>query len=285
MVHPSKLNGDNPLSPDERRAYLAYHARRNAERRRAGRDVPTLPGPHRPVTRTPGASPSRVAVSMFFRLAAEEARRRFAGRPVTILDLGCGRGNVLDAFLDVGMTGHYVGLDLVRHARWSDEPIGAFTRELILGDIHALDFSRLPMADIVTSCTALEHIRDDAWAVGMLATRTAQCGLHAHAMPGEGALALYGTHGWRQYTPVDLDALFPGGTIYRYGGPFSHRWHRTAITRRLMKGKSMLHESRPRLYARVRDAAMRADHILGEHLPTIYGVLWSPPAAAIRHAA
>jgi 2-polyprenyl-3-methyl-5-hydroxy-6-metoxy-1,4-benzoquinol methylase len=276
-IHPSLLNGDLKLSPAERRAYLAFHANRNARRAAASAAIPTFPGPARPLAFGTQPTPSRIAASMFFRFAAEEAVARFGTNPVTILDLGCGHGNALEPFAALGMRGRYVGIDIARHPKWVDSPFAGFTRELLVHDIHTMSAEELPCADIVTSCTALEHIRDDAWAVRLLASRTRPGGMHIHAVPAGAALPLYGTHGWRQYAPADLEKLCPGAAIYRYGGPCAHAWH-AATVRRGKRGERPLRETRPGLYALVREIAMAADRIMGDSLPTIYGVIWNASA-------
>ncbi|HVZ94326.1 MAG TPA: class I SAM-dependent methyltransferase [Phycisphaerales bacterium] len=276
MIDAARLNGDTPLTPEQSAAYLAYHAARNRRAHRESLTIKTFRGPAPHVDCTRGSSPSRVATCHFFQHVATIARNHFADNPVTILDVGCGRGNALEPFANAGLRGEYIGIDIARHPAWSDAPLAGFTRRLILGDIHSIDPRTLGAADIVTSCTALEHFRDDNAAVQLLVSLTKPRGLQAHAVPGEFALKLYGLHGWRQYAPIDLATLFPTANFYRYGGPLSNRWHYTAITARLVRGKKMLQESHPYLYSILRDAAMLADRLMGDTRPSLYGVLWFP---------
>ncbi|CAG0965610.1 hypothetical protein PHYC_00966 [Phycisphaerales bacterium] len=282
MRDPASICGDLPLSPADRRAYIEFHRRRNLLQAAASAGIPTQPGPRARFPNHPGSSPSRVAVNMFFTLAAREARARFARTPITLLDAGCGRGNAIEPFVRAGLRGRYFGIDISRHPHWTHTPAGEFSRELILADINHIAPSSLPPADVVLTSTSLEHIRDDAAAVRLLADRTRPGGFHAHAVPAEAALPLYGAHGWRQYSPIDLASLFPGSTILRYGGPLSNAWHRTTIT----KARGLLARlaaRRPGLAALLRDSAMLTDHLLGDAAPTLYGVLWEPPAIDIGH--
>lgn len=288
MRAPADINGDCPMTSHEREAYLAYHSARNAERRAASASIRTIQGPFASNSAHPGSSPARAATVHFLSFACQRLREQFSDRDITVIDLGCGRGTTLDQFLEAGLRGRYIGIDVQRHPRWSDQPIGGFSRELVLGDVHTLDVGRLPMADVVVSCTALEHIRDDAGAIQRLKSRTREDGVHVHVVPGEASLPLYTTHGWRQYSPADLAGLFPGALIARYGGFASKVLHLRAITNPAARNQPYYGQRHPLLYAFLRRAAMRVDRWLGDRDPAIYGVLWALPACgtpAVRDAA
>jgi SAM-dependent methyltransferase len=229
---PGALNGDVYLNPRQVRLYMDHHAARNARHaalsRREG--IRTLPAPPAPAPHEASITPARAALNSFFAYAAASLARRFAGREVTILDIGAGSGPCLSAFESAGYRGTYIGLDLKRHPRWSDGPTPVFRKRLILGDCLALDPASLPPLDLIISSTALEHIADDAAAIARLSTRLTPGGAQVHYVPGEAALPLYGPHGWRQYSPRCLRALFPRATIYRAGGPISSALHRLAVT-------------------------------------------------------
>jgi SAM-dependent methyltransferase len=272
-TYPADLSGDAPLSAAERRAYIRYHEQRNNDNALASRHIDTLPARPGDAPAPAGATPSRVDMLCFIQLAGGIAADRFGDRPITIIDIGCGTGRQLDAFARAGLTGRYIGLDIERHRDWRDGARDGFTRELIVADIHTIDLRSLPTPDLVVSATALEHIRDDRAVVHALRDHTAPGGMHAHFVPAEASLRLYGPHGWRQYSPACLRAMFPDGSIYRYGGCCSNMLHESWITRRLSAGDAPVSTEHPRLYAAARSAARTLDRALGNHPAAMYGVI------------
>lgn len=276
---PASINGDIPLSREEYAAYMDHHRARNADLVRRSVGVPAGVGP-RPWRRregsrgpiTPACSPGRVAAIEFFMHAAARVADCFGDRPITIVDIGAGAGGQLDPFIDHGCRGRYVAIDIARHPKWREGRHAGFDRELIVGDVNAIDPSSLPPIDVLISNTALEHIRDDAGAVRALSTRLAPHGMHAHFVPGEAALPLYGPHGYRQYSPWCLSRLFPGAEIMRYGGPAAAAVHREWITPATRDGRSRREED-PATYRRLRDEAMDRDEGDGNIPALMYGVL------------
>jgi SAM-dependent methyltransferase len=264
----STLNGDRALSPVEHEAYVAFHRARNAANisRSAREGIVVLPGPiasPEHVVVCPEFSPARTDVGVFFSWAAQRIATRFAiggdalarlgTRPLTILDLGCGSGFLAPILARAGLCGRYIGLDIKRHPKWVDGVVAAspeLRRELLVADIGTFDPRVLPTLDAIVSCTALEHIEDDAGALAKLATRLAPWGVQAHAVPGELGLSLYGPHGWRQYSPACLRAMLPRAEIYRYGGPNALRVHVSCITNRMESGKADARRTHPRMYER-----------------------------------
>jgi SAM-dependent methyltransferase len=280
---PLALNGDRKLSPAETARYMLENSERNARNHAASASITTFP----PLTThvapiVPANSPSRHDVETFFRSAAHRLAahlaRRIHNRPAIIIDLGCGAG-VLSRFLaEASIEGHYIGIDIARHRSWSDRhletPTGtALTRSLIVGDIAKLDLTRLPPVDAILSSTSLEHIEDDLGAVRKLQSLCTPNHFEAHLVPAEEALALYGPHGWRQYSPACIRRLFPTGTIHRYGGPRGNRLHRAVITDRLAAGKKDARLVHPNLYARAVDRARILDLHAGNPSPSMYAVV------------
>lgn len=269
---PELLNGDVPLSRAEKASYLEYHAARNIKNSLASGNVRTLNAPCACRGGSARLSPSRVAMKCFFEWAARTLAAG-AGRDVTMLDIGCGDGIALEGFERAGFRGLYIGLDVSRSRKWRDGDTGAFRRRLIIEDAHEIDVSELPELDLIVSATALEHLRDDAAVIGRLSARLKPGGAQVHFVPGESSLALYGPHGYRQYSPTCLRALFPWGEIFRFGGAATHALHMFAITRPTERQRPVMGERYPRAYAMLRDAASIVDRLLLNRGPSMYGVL------------
>ncbi len=279
------LNGDLPLSPAQRRDYLAFHAHRNRENARLSgvERIATRPVPLATCRPKGPASPARLALADFFTFAARTLAPHFRGRDVCILDLGCGGGACLPFFEGEGYRGWYVGLDIARSPRWSDSPTPAFRKRLIVGDINTLDVHDmapgLPPVDLLVSSTSLEHIRDDAGAIARLRTLLAPDAAQAHFVPGEGALPLYLCHGWRQYSPRCLRAIFPHAEFFRCGGPCSALLHKHCITRPVNAERAQFGARHPRLYKLAVTVAVRVDRLLANRPAIMYGVLERPHAS------
>jgi SAM-dependent methyltransferase len=164
-IDASRINGDLPMTGAQRRAYIAYHAARNAQNSLASREaritITRFPGPMVPVSTM--ASPSRLAMHAFFDWALREASRAMPHKDISALDLGCGNGVVtIDHLIDAGFQGHYIGVDIARHPKWSDAPRGPFSRALVIGQAEDVDLRRAMghanSIDLLISSTALEHI-------------------------------------------------------------------------------------------------------------------------------
>lgn len=281
-VEPSLINGDLPMSRTQRAEYMRYHAERNAANAQRSRDegVTTRPIPRGVTKVSAPSSPARVSASHFFEHASRELSPYFAHRPITMLDLGCGRGEAaLPFFAAIGLSGHYIGVDITKHANWSDRPVAGFTKQLVLADIHRLDLAALPPIDLLVSCTSLEHVRDDHAAIERLSAHLAPGAAQAHFVPGEAALPLYQTHGWRQYSPRCLRDLFPNAELFRAGGPFSSELHWRAFT--TIDPSNNWYANMPALYYSLREITMRIDSLLGSSEPTMYGALIRPEHAII----
>lgn len=279
---PECLNGDRPLTAEERAAYMAHHRARNAVNSAASRtaSVRTLPAPASRAAADPGSTPARVATLRFFEWAAQHLAPSFSGRDVTIVDPGCGTGRQLAHFERAGFRGTYIGIEISRHAAWKDGPTSRFRRELRVADIHSFDPSVLPPIDLLVSSTALEHLRDDARSLALLRSRLAPGGAEIHVVPGEASLDVYGPHGWRQYSPACLARLFPNADIFRLDGPSSRAIQRHATSPAWEPSRPSLAKRRPRVYRAIRDAALGLDRLLGNPKPTMYGVLARSGATA-----
>jgi hypothetical protein len=120
--------------------------------------------------------------------------------------------------------------------------------------------------------SALEHIRDDAGAIAALRTRLVPGGCQVHFVPGEAALPLYGPHGYRQYSPACLAALFPSGEIHRYGGAATNALHERWISPATRSG-SCPRDASPAEYCLLRTRALDHDQQTGNAPASMYGVV------------
>ncbi len=272
---PELINGDDRLTPHQRDAYMAFHRARNATNSAASRSarIRTLPAPASSAHADPGSTPARVATLRFFEWAARHLAPAFAGRDVTIVDLGCGTGRQLVHFESAGFRGTYIGIEISRHSAWKDGPTPRFRRELRVADAHTFNPATLPPFDLLISSTALEHLRDDAHALGLLRSRMSADGAEIHVVPGEASLDVYGPHGWRQYSPACLSRLFPGADLFRLDGPLSRLVQRLATSPAWDPARSSLARRRPSVYRFLRDAAITLDRAIDNPRPTMYGIL------------
>lgn len=271
------------MTVDQQRAYYDYHTQRNLSNARASGDegVVVHPLPMCGFGGCPQLSPSRVCVAAFFRMAARSLYKELGQREVCILDIGCGSGFYAQVFEDAGFCGRYIGLDRQRHQNWTDRRDTPLTRELVIADVHAFDEGSLPLLDIIISSTALEHILDDLGTLERVRTRLRPGGGEAHFVPAEGALRLYGPHGWRQYSPRCMRRLFPHGNLYRLGGPVSSWLHYRVFTIPVIQGKKSAWDKLPKwLYGAFRSVALQVDQLIATghpgRSPTMYAALCLP---------
>ncbi len=173
------------------------------------------------------------------------------------------------------MHGRYVGLDVHPPRRWppSQPDAQPFGCEHRLQDASSTDGPEIPPIDLLISCTALEHIRHDAAAINTQQARLSPAGWQVHFVPAVASLKIYGPHGFRQYAPADLAALFPRGEIYRMGGILGSRVHGVFSSHQA----DGLSHRRPRTFRACRAAAAIADRVMGNRRPTMLGVV-VPPA-------
>lgn len=284
--HPSTLNGDLALTPAQTRAYVAYHTQRNARNAAAtlAAGVETAPTPVWGATLEGTMSPSRALLNGFYTALARRLAPRMTGRPVTIVDLGCGGGARLKTFADAGFSGDFIGIDIERHPKWPTAPIAGLRPSFIRADLHTFDERTLPPIDLLISTTALEHLRDDQGIIRRFGARLAPGGVQAHFVPAEEALHLYGKHGWRFYSPICLRRMFPRGEIHRFGGVFSNALHIHAIYEPSRRARPTLPEQRPRLYAWLRAASLVLDRLARCPRPSMYAVVEHAPDGAAAGA-
>ncbi|ALJ39497.1 class I SAM-dependent methyltransferase (plasmid) [Azospirillum brasilense] len=157
------------------------------------------------------------------------------GMPQSILDVGCGRGHYVEFFRRHGLSGRYLGIDVVPGADWeryaaTPSPLEASYR---CGPIETVPLPEGAF-DLVLSSSALEHVEDDRQAVRRIFAATRPGGLRLHLVPGLRSHLLFGYHGYRRYGAGGLTALFRDAgfeilALHRQGGGVSFLLHMLAI--------------------------------------------------------
>ncbi|MCC6160008.1 MAG: class I SAM-dependent methyltransferase [Deltaproteobacteria bacterium] len=155
--------------------------------------------------------------------------RRYCPNPARILDIGCGSGRYALFFLDVGVRGTYMGVDITEQT-WEIEQVpDDFVRSFTKIDAHRL--SRLGGEyDFAISLTAYEHFEDDRLVTRELAAVLAPGGRALIVVPATWSYPLYGRHGFRRYTQEDIRELARGAglelrDLRPMGGFFSWVFH------------------------------------------------------------
>lgn len=270
-----EVSGDGRMRPLDRLRWLAINATRNI----AGGFTPVPMERGRPDTRAltlaPGwrGSPSRLISDAVLR---HELAALFGGRPVHIIDVGCGSGGARQHFVDAGLTGTYLGIDIddrFDHLAVFEGIEGGFEQ----GDAHAV---ALPQADLVFSFSALEHIPDDARLITRLRGVLRPGGAQVHVLPGGWAILPYLWHGWRHYHRRALAARFDlsRSRIIAIGGPAALVLHTTMIAIPEILLRFDLRGRLPGLYGRLVALSLRIDGAI-PGMATNYVVIECAPEA------
>ncbi len=147
-------------------------------------------------------SPFRRRISVM----TPEYIRQHCPNPARILDIGCGSGRYALFFLDAGIRGTYMGVDITDQT-WEVEHVpDDFVRSFAQLDAHRL--SKLGGDyDFAISLTAYEHFEDDLLVTRELASVLAPGGRALIVVPATWSYPLYGRHGFRRYTRGDIAGL------------------------------------------------------------------------------
>jgi SAM-dependent methyltransferase len=222
------VNGDLPLSRQQRRDYITHIRAQLAthDPTRKAAPLPRLRSAEAPRA-AQGDSPLRIYNDERLRRALAP----LAGRRLSILDVGCGRGHYVDFFRQAGIEGEYLGIDAHPRPDWDRHATasGALTVRYQAGPIEDCPLPE-GEADFVLSSSALEHFADDRLAARRLFAATRPGGLGLHMVPGLASHLLYGYHGYRRYDEAGLSALFTDAGFEvlgaeRQGGPASFLVH------------------------------------------------------------
>ncbi|MBT6510839.1 MAG: methyltransferase domain-containing protein [Alphaproteobacteria bacterium] len=265
----AELSGDGAMTPFNRVRWLVINAVRNLTGTFARLPVETASADQatRALARRWQGSPSRLVSDMVLR---RELGAALAGRPIRIVDVGCGTGGARSHFRDAGLEGDYLGVDVDdRFDRKTDWP-GMVSR-FAQGDAHKVELGE---ADLVFSFSALEHIPDDEHLITRLRRTLQPGGLQFHVVPAGWALVAYLWHGYRHYHRAALAARFthPETRIIAIGGLGSLALHTWFIAVPEMLLRFSLRQRVPGLYGRLVAGALAVDRIL-PIFPTNYVVI------------
>lgn len=269
-----EINGDEPLTPWARLAYLSTNMARNAggafsslRRRHWAPSAGTLTQ-----VETWSASPVRILMELFLET---ELPRLLPARRIRVLDVGCGSGRMRHVLARAGFRGHYVGIDVDDRFVPDETDDGAFASEFILGDATTAELEG-PF-DLILSVSALEHVAHDARLVDRLRDLLAADGMQLHLVPSPWSLFAYLWHGFRQYGKQAIGRRFdPARTqVHALGGLPSLLMHVSLITVCEVLFRWPVRVRAPKFYRRLVEPAVRLDRYVPICPPT-YGVLERP---------
>ena len=125
---------------------------------------------------------------------------------VTILDVGCGKGNYSQFFSSQQIEGSYLGIDIEKHESWqSREETNTQIDYLVYNAEELQDFDR--KFDFIISVQSLEHIMNDTVAVKGMTTCLNDGGHITLTVPSKYYFLLYPKHGYRGYKLADIKRL------------------------------------------------------------------------------
>lgn len=268
MGDPLEISGDIKLSMVDRLRYLGINIRRNLAWARPLGTAPRFVARREPST-AELASPGRASTEAW-------VRRRLPillapGRPLTILEIGCGSGRMARMLAEMGYRGAYHGIDI--GDRFNMAPIEGLAIRFTQSDIHAFDPGGQRF-DLILSISALEHIPEDRKLLAATANWLTPGGVEVHVVPSGWGLAVYLWHGYRQYTLARIKSVFHGSsaTVEPLGGLPSFLLHLGFITLGELLLKLRLRNRFPALYAALLDRTLPADASL-PWTPTMH-VMW-----------
>ncbi len=248
------ITPENNLSKREKLSYFVRNALR-------GITAWSLPGKVRGwgghIQPNGSDSPGRIYVDSYLR---QELPKLVLPGKIRVLDIGCGTGYARTLLEELGYTGEYVGLDVVRDALFTEQS-EAFAISFVQSRIE--EYTAPAPFDLVLSNTAFEHIEDDRKAAIVAHRLLASDGVGLHIVPSYWSLFLYLWHGYRQYTPRMLTKTFGGQaiTLTGLGGLGSFLLHVLCITlpERVSGSRSFRSGN---LYPKLVTFAGKLDHLL-----------------------
>jgi SAM-dependent methyltransferase len=282
-------NGDEPLGPFARVAYLALNRLNNrAPYRRLDPELSIADfdsGDLERLDELPGLpSPSRALCDLFWMRLPWAAIAEEVG-PLRIVDVGCGSGRYGPSLQrwSEGRIARYVGIDRDAHDGWAALESGHPFTEFRRGDAGAIG-SLIPFdTNLIVSQSTLEHLPDDVHVLDEIhafAHRSARPLLQIHLVPSQACLWTYLWHGYRQYTPRALSARTrrfadcSSRLVVRLGGPASNRLHYRFVTWPLLiRRRGDRRTASPDQYRRELRDALSRDAVGPHRSPAFYALL------------
>lgn len=124
----------------------------------------------------------------------------------SVLDVGCGSGRYAYFFIEAGIEGSYLGVDLNPRLKLGVQLPQRFSGVVQTADAHELSALNQQF-DFAVSITAFEHFKDDHKAAAELASVLKPGAKALIVVPSKYSYPLYGRHGFRRYNPGDVRAL------------------------------------------------------------------------------
>lgn len=166
-----------------------------------------------------------------------------------VIDLGCGRGNYSRHLRRAFGYRRYLGCDIAPRPEWESlaRPDTTFAvKELGVDLIDVTDF------DTVFSQSVLEHVANDAAVFRRFVTRQPRRLRHLHLIPALASYQSYRFHGYRRYSPHQLDRLTSAPGIravraFAFGNQLTRDMHHdhSRLARRTGKRRSPLDGAKP----------------------------------------
>ena len=225
------------------------------------------------------STPSRAASDLFWYSLPWPKLKDALGGKINVLDLGCGSGLYGDE-IDAATSGEldsYHGIDINQHDKWSY--YSSANPKLSYSVAGADDIRKVYNGQgLIISQSVLEHIPNDQKLIGdvcSIALSENKRVLQIHLIPSSACFYKYLWHGYRQYTPANINRLVKNITnsksyLIPLGGRSCNKTHISWITipevqSRIFKrkGKDWTADNN---YLKDRNSAIQFDHDNPSHI-------------------
>ncbi|MEO5329375.1 MAG: class I SAM-dependent methyltransferase [Magnetococcus sp. THC-1_WYH] len=152
---------------------------------------------------TPGRHYTNLALNTFL--------SHYCPKEANVLDVGCGSAGFLDRFERIGISGHYHGVDIRTQRGWHGlENRLRFKMKATFSEMPAEQMVFDQQFDFSVSSHSLEHQEFPQETLKRVYSAMKPGSFGLFFLPAPWALFLYGFHGWRNFQPKQIDALFSG---------------------------------------------------------------------------
>lgn len=212
------------------------------------------------------SSPSRNLSNLFWQTLPWNLLKEELAK-LHIFDTGCGSGAYEDYLnkCSNGIVNTYVELDVYEHPSWkthfsTNKQFHRFNGKSIATYIPE-------NTNFFMSQSAIEHFQNDKRYfedIRMFVELQKRPTIQVHLFPSVACMKLYGSHGYRQYTPrtiSSLTRLFPNAQclLFGLGGPACNRVHEQFITKPLQSEGVDYRKSKPDEYLQALQYAIKED--------------------------